>query len=202
MSLKDYHFTPDSFKAKYFGEGVYKVNITAVEAGTTQSGSDYFQFSFVGANGEAETWARMWLTPKAYEYTARNIRGIAVHNCESDEKKDEMRKYFDTNVKNGEDLYAVAQAIAQQKAECWIERSRQDEPYSYRDDGTPKHGYNVNFRAYDPTKAKTEEYVVSSTTTQPAAPSEAMEAKSVNDHDFGVANADKLTDDELKSVPF
>lgn len=199
MSLKDYHFTPDSFKSKYFGEGVYRVKLSAVEAGMTQSGSDYFQFSFVGVNGESETWARMWLTPKAYEYTARNIRGIAVHNCNSDEKKDEMRKYFDDNVKNGEDLYAIAKALVQQKAECWIERSKQDEPYGYRDDGTPKYGYNVNFRPYDPTKTEDDKSPVSTEKT-PQATSGAATA-TVVDHEFGVAD-EKLSDDEINKVPF
>ena len=198
MSLKDYKFTPDSFKSNFFGEGVYKVKITKVEAGSTQGGSDYFQFYFVGTEGQAESWGRMWLTPKSYEYTARNIRAIAVHNCESDERKDEMRKYFDEKVRGGNDLLTIARALVERGAECWIERTKQDEPYDYREDGTPKYGYNVNFRAYDPTKSQEEVESISTSTAEPATSSKAEKpvAKAVE------AAPIDLSDDEMAIIPF
>ena len=155
MALKDFHFTKDSFNSKYFGEGTYEVILTEVDAGITAGGSDYLEITYKGKNGELSQKSRMWMTPKSYEYTARTVKSLAVHNAIDEAHKQKMHEYFDENVKDGEDLLNVLIGLVNRgNAEAWITRTRQDEPYDVREDGTPKYGYNVNFYAYNPDKKK------------------------------------------------
>lgn len=171
---------------RYFGEGVYKVIISKADAGETNSGTPYIEFRYTGANGEAESWSRVWLSAKSITYTEREIRDIAVHNSPNDESKRKMRLFFQEEVHTGQDLLSVALSLAKKHAEAWIYRQRQAEPYGTRDDGTPKYGYNVNFYGYDPT-----DYV--------------NKQKAQHDHDISEAKKIIQDDDkpiDLSDIPF
>lgn len=153
MGLQDYKFNSDTFKSrefKRFGLGVFKVKITDVDADVTSGGTDYFRVSIEGENGESDRYSKMFLSPKSYEFTARTILGICVHNCPDEESKDKMREYFTENVKDGNDLLDMLKAVASKKGEAWVNITEGNE--YVKSDGSVAHGVNYNFYGFDPTE--------------------------------------------------
>lgn len=81
-------------RGKYFELGVHEVYITSFERGTTpNTGSEFIEFGIVGENNEEDS-VRLYLTEKAAEMTLKILGGIAVHNQDTEEKKQKVRQAF------------------------------------------------------------------------------------------------------------
>lgn len=140
-------FTEDHKKeqaSNYFGEGIHKVKIGAIDFGATDDGKEYVEFTVVD-DDEREGTARMWFTTeKAINYTFNIIRGIFVHNAPAD-KKDAIRAKID-KVKDTKELEKICEMLAGK--ECWYAVYKSDR--TYKSNGDIKHSYDKNVYGYEP----------------------------------------------------
>ena len=148
------NFNDDTKKElnQYFGEGVHKVKILAVDQGKTDDGKEYFEFKLEGENGEDGN-ARIYWTEKAQQFSFNTVRGIFVHNT-IEKNKDAIRKEVDATT-NTDELFKLCQAL--KGKEAWYVVQKTDRTYT-NSDGETKFSYNRNLYGY--------EYVIKKTAAQ------------------------------------
>lgn len=133
----------------FIPEGVHKVKILLVEAGKTDAGKDYVEFTVNDDDGR-EGKARMWFTTDAaINYTFNMIRTIFVHNA-PEGKKDAIREQIDKIDDSDVLIEACQQLIGK---EAWFTVYKSDRTYQDAE-GNTKHSYDKNIYGYEP-KPKT-----------------------------------------------
>lgn len=150
--MADFNDEHKQEQGQYFGEGIHKVTIVAVDGGTNDNGKEYIEFTVEGENGE-EGNARMWFTSdKAIRFTFNSIRNIFVHNALKG--KEEAAREMVNKVKNSEELIDLCNKALIGK-EAWYVVEKSDYTYTNAA-GEEKQGYNRNLYGYEPKpKAKT-----------------------------------------------
>lgn len=133
--------------SNWFGFGVHKVHIGAIELSETESGKEYVEVTVLGDNEEEDS-ARVWFTSeKAANYSFNVLRQIYVHNA-PEEKKDAARDTMDA-VKDTEELVAKLndRLIG---GECWFTKYPDPERTYLDASGNIKQSINKNIYGYEP----------------------------------------------------
>lgn len=130
----------------YFTEGIHEVQIEGVTGGVSDSGSEYFEFSLLGAEGQEGT-ARVYFTDAAKPYSFNTVRSIFVHNTESEEGKEKMREKVGA-VKDTDDLLKLCQALRGKM--CWLMIEDAGTTYTSERTGKTYKNFNRNIYGYEP----------------------------------------------------
>lgn len=129
----------------WFGYGVHEVQVVQVEEGTTDSGTDYIEFTLAGPNGEEDT-ARVWLTEKSEKYSFKTLRDIYVH-CAPEKEKQKARDSFDA----AEDSTAVVNLLQNcYGKQIWFTKYPDPKRTYEAADGTIKKSINKNIYGWAP----------------------------------------------------
>ena len=129
----------------YFGEGVFKVKISGVHGGITESDKEYLEFSIIEDDGEREAEARLWFSEKAKRYSFNTIRTIFVHNTK-EENKDKIREKVN-EINDTKEMEKLCQNLIGK--ECWYMVQKSDTTYTDKF-GNERPNYNKNLYGYEP----------------------------------------------------
>lgn len=130
----------------FYDEGVYEVKIVAVDAGTTEKGSEYFEFEVADTEGR-EGKVRTYFTDAAKPYSFNTIRSIFVHNT-VEKNKEAVRKEVD-ECEDTDALLKLCQELRGKDA--WLLVQYTGETYTSPKNGKVYKNMNSNLYGYAPT---------------------------------------------------
>lgn len=133
----------------FFSEGIHKVKISAIVAGETDQGKEYFEFTVAGDNGEEGSARIWWTTDNATKYSFNVIKNIFVHNT-VEKNRDQIKAKVDA-VKTTDELLDLCQALVGKEA--WYQVTKSDRTY-VNNAGETKNSYDRNITGYEPKPAK------------------------------------------------
>jgi hypothetical protein len=144
QELKSVTFSEEDLKENSFlGVGVHEVEISAVKFDSSTTGKIFLNVEVEkdGATGSA----RLFFSEEAKKYSIDKIRGIFVHNCETDGKKQQIRDFFKT-ITTLADLNKIIDRLVGKK--CWYKNEKTEETYVDRN-GDEKYRYNKDIAGYE-----------------------------------------------------
>jgi len=133
-------------RAKYFTPGLHEVQISGATLGEVDD-KEYLEFNLIDED-EREDTARLWFnTDKAIGYSFSIIKGIFSHNT-PEEKRDEMKKKLDAQIKNTKDLEKACQGLVGKKCYFVVAESK---TRTYEDkEGKTRASFDKNIYGYKP----------------------------------------------------
>lgn len=216
IKLRTKTFTEEELEEQlFFREGVHEVMIGMAEFNETAAGDIYLHVAVAGKSGE-ESSARLYFTDKSTKYSIDTIRKILIHNAESDEKKAEIREYFNTKVKCLLDLKPLARSLIGKQA--WLKIEKSDRTY-VGEGGKTRNSYDRDLYGFEPRMKNREAMepetpqsaapasVAASTAPQPAPgmAGKTVAPSQISDGDIA-RQAEKMIDSgkevDLSDVPF
>ena len=146
MKFNEENKKVSDFNGNWFGYGVHKVTIGAIEVGETDDNKEFIEVVLLGDNEEEDT-ARVWFSSdKAANYSFNVLRQIYVHNA-PEAKKDAARDAVDATSDTAE-LTALLQKLIGK--ECWFTKYPSSTRTYVNQAGETKQSIDKNIMGYEP----------------------------------------------------